>query len=308
MEQSVTTRLGDGSLVRMTPSEIRADLEEATALGAKKAKTAPLPPDELDQLLEIFASNAKFSAVDVGDELVLSCDGSGNFDSGTGSTSSTATRATAAPTSSSSTTSTTPTRRSRRSSRSRPRAMKSAQLNLVAPLQYGAMPDLGRYSRPDGPGGQLVRAHAAGPHRRRASGPGRGRGTCRTRHGLRRRGHDRGRRRRSRLRHRRRRRRRRPSGRPASRRRDQEQTPRHRHRARHGERVRARHARRARVPRPAPCRAVAARPGQGRRRGRRDHVRAGRQRQHHQVGGLERGPCPDHRQALRRRGRQSPST
>ena len=36
MEHSVMTRLGDGSLVRMTPSEIRADLEDATALGAKK--------------------------------------------------------------------------------------------------------------------------------------------------------------------------------------------------------------------------------------------------------------------------------
>jgi dimethylamine--corrinoid protein Co-methyltransferase len=29
--------------------------------------------------------------------------------------------------------------------------MKNAQLNLIAPLQYGAMPDLGRYSMPDGP-------------------------------------------------------------------------------------------------------------------------------------------------------------
>ena len=29
--------------------------------------------------------------------------------------------------------------------------MKSCQLNLVAPCQYGAMPDLGRYSQPDGP-------------------------------------------------------------------------------------------------------------------------------------------------------------
>ncbi len=29
--------------------------------------------------------------------------------------------------------------------------MKTCQLNLVAPCQYGAMPDLGRYSRPDGP-------------------------------------------------------------------------------------------------------------------------------------------------------------
>ena len=29
--------------------------------------------------------------------------------------------------------------------------MKTAQLNLVAPLQYGAMPNLGSYSQPDGP-------------------------------------------------------------------------------------------------------------------------------------------------------------
>ena len=69
MEPSVTTRLGDGSLLRMTPSEIRADLEEATALGAKKAKVSPLEPDELDRLGEIFSSSAKFTAVDIGDEL-----------------------------------------------------------------------------------------------------------------------------------------------------------------------------------------------------------------------------------------------
>ncbi|HMK93037.1 MAG TPA: hypothetical protein VK576_08565, partial [Thermoleophilia bacterium] len=83
MEQTVMTRLGDGSLVHMTPAEIRTDLEAATELAAKKAKTEPLSPDELDELLEIFASNAKFTAVDMGDELILSCDGSGNSDSGT---------------------------------------------------------------------------------------------------------------------------------------------------------------------------------------------------------------------------------
>ena len=151
MENIVTTRLGDGSLVRMTPSEIRADLEEATAVGAKKSKTTPLAPEDLDQLLEIFASNAKFSAVDVGDELILSCDGSGNLDSGTRLDE----------------------LYSYQSHRGadiielyhidysykaiktilsfETQTMKSAQLNLVAPLQYGAMPDLGRYSQPDGP-------------------------------------------------------------------------------------------------------------------------------------------------------------
>jgi dimethylamine--corrinoid protein Co-methyltransferase len=151
MERNVTTRLADGSLVRMTPSEIRADLEEGTALGAKRAKVPPLEADELEQLGEIFSSSAKFSAVDIGDELVLSCDGSGNLDSGTRMDE----------------------LYSYQSHRGadilelyhidysykaiktilsfEQQVMKSAQLNLVAPLQYGAMPDLGRYSRPDGP-------------------------------------------------------------------------------------------------------------------------------------------------------------
>jgi len=151
MEQPVTTRLADGSPVRMTPSELRADLEEGAAAGAKRAKVPPLEPDELERLLEIFASNAHFTAVDIGDELVLSCDGSGNADTGTRLDE----------------------LYSYQSHRGadiielwhidysykavktvmsfEQQVMKNAQLNLVAPLQYGAMPDLGRYSQPDGP-------------------------------------------------------------------------------------------------------------------------------------------------------------
>ena len=151
MEQPVTTRLADGSLVRMTPSELRADLEDGSAAGAKRAKVPPLEPDELERLLEIFASNARFTAVDIGDELVLSCDGTGNMDSGTRIDE----------------------LYSYQSHRGadilelyhidysykavktvmsfEQQVMKNAQLNLVAPLQYGAMPDLGRYSQPDGP-------------------------------------------------------------------------------------------------------------------------------------------------------------
>jgi len=151
MEQRIRTRSGDGSLVELTRSEIEADLLDGTAAAAKRAKVPPLGQDELDHLLDIFASPARFSAVDIGDEVVLSCDGSGNLDSGT--------------------------RVDELSSYQNhhgadilelfnidysykaiktilsfeAQTMKNAQLNLIAPLQYGAMPDLGRYSMPDGP-------------------------------------------------------------------------------------------------------------------------------------------------------------
>ena len=69
--------MGDGSLVEMTRSEIEADLEAGTQLAAKKAKVPELTQDELDHLLDIYASPARFTAVDIGDEVVLSNDGTG---------------------------------------------------------------------------------------------------------------------------------------------------------------------------------------------------------------------------------------
>ena len=135
----------------MTPSEIRADLVAGSELGARRAKVPPLTDAEIDHLVDIFASEAKFSAVDMGDEVVLSFDGSGNLDVG----------------------SRVDELYSYQSHRGadmlelfaidysykaiktilsyEAQAMKTAQLNLIAPLQYGAMPDLGRYSMPDGP-------------------------------------------------------------------------------------------------------------------------------------------------------------
>ena len=143
--------MGDGSLVAMTPGEIRADVEAGSEIGARRAKAEQLSAAEIDHLVDIFASEAKFSAVDIGDEVVLSFDGSGNLDSGTR----------------------VDELYSYQSHRGadmlelfaidysykaiktilsfEAQAMKNAQLNLIAPLQYGAMPDLGRYSKPDGP-------------------------------------------------------------------------------------------------------------------------------------------------------------
>ena len=83
MEKSYPTRDGDGSLVRMTRSQLRSELEDGTQAAAARAKVPPLTTDELDHLLEIWASTAKFSAVDIGDEVVLTYDGSGSKTVGT---------------------------------------------------------------------------------------------------------------------------------------------------------------------------------------------------------------------------------
>ena len=150
MDGRIPIRMGDGALVRMSRSEIRADLEAGTRDGAKKAKVPALGESELDHLLEIFASTVRFTAVDLGHEVVLSCDGSGNADL--------------------------PRLDGLYSYQSHLGAdllelwgidysfkavknflsheaslMKEAQTRLVAPVQYGAMPNLGLYSRPDGP-------------------------------------------------------------------------------------------------------------------------------------------------------------
>ena len=151
MERRITTRLGDGSFIELTRSEIEADLVAGSEIGAKRSKAPLLGDDEIAHLLDIFASEAKFSAVDIGDEVVLSFDGCGNADAGTpisdliiyqnhhGADSvelwhhDYSYKAVKTVLS------------------FETQAMKDAQMMVVAPLNYGAMPDLGRYSQPDGP-------------------------------------------------------------------------------------------------------------------------------------------------------------
>jgi dimethylamine--corrinoid protein Co-methyltransferase len=151
MAQRIPTRLGDGSLVELTRAEIEADLNAGSEAAVRRAKVEPLSQDELDHLLDIFTSPAKFSSVDYGDEVVLSFDGSGNADIGA------------------------PVLEqvvyqnhhgadmielwhhdySYKAVRTvlsfQTQLLKDAQQQTVIPLNYGAMPDLGRYSQPDGP-------------------------------------------------------------------------------------------------------------------------------------------------------------
>ena len=153
MQERLITRLGDGSAVAMTPAEIRADLEEGTQVAATRAKLPPLTAAELDHLADIFISTSRFSAVDIGDEVVLSFDGSGTPQQGSridalvqyeqclGADSCElyhidysykAVKPVVA---------------------AEQQAMKEAQERVTIPVHYGAQPDLGRYSTPDGPCG-----------------------------------------------------------------------------------------------------------------------------------------------------------
>ena len=151
MEAKVPTRMGDGFMVELTRSELHADIEAATQEAARKAKVPPLGQDELDHLLDIYASRAAFTAVDIGDQVVLSCDGGGSKMTGTDLLDlleseqrlgqdilelwhieySYKAIKTILP--------------------FQQQVMQNCQLMMTAPVQYGAQPNLAFYSKPDGP-------------------------------------------------------------------------------------------------------------------------------------------------------------
>jgi len=151
VEAKIPTRMGDGYMVELTRSELRADLEDATREAARKAKVPPLGPDELSHLLDIYASRAAFTAVDIGDQVVLSCDGGGSKMTGTDLQDlleseqrlgqdilelwhieySYKAIKTILP--------------------FQQQVMQNCQLMMTAPVQYGAQPNLAFYSKPDGP-------------------------------------------------------------------------------------------------------------------------------------------------------------
>ena len=149
MGSTFLTRMGDGSAVEMTRDEIRADIEDGAEQGARRAKAAALGSDEIDHLVDIFASSARMTGVPVGDEVVLSCDGTMDLRSGKIDALSQAELVggdlceLALPDYSYKAVKTiVPTEQ---------RLMQDAQYRLTIPVQYGAQADLGRYSVPDGP-------------------------------------------------------------------------------------------------------------------------------------------------------------
>jgi dimethylamine--corrinoid protein Co-methyltransferase len=72
--EKIRTRMGDGSLVELSEAELRKDLEEGTQHAATAAEINSLTQDELDHLCDIFKTRAKFTSVEMGQEIVLSYD------------------------------------------------------------------------------------------------------------------------------------------------------------------------------------------------------------------------------------------
>lgn len=71
----IFTRYGDGSLLELSPSDVMQDLEEGTADAAERGNIPSLAKEELQHLFEIFSSPHRFIGVEPGYEVVLSYDG-----------------------------------------------------------------------------------------------------------------------------------------------------------------------------------------------------------------------------------------
>ena len=153
MGTRVVTRMGDGALVELTPDQLRIELETGVEAAVKRFKVEPLAADELDHLADIFSSPARFVSVALGDEVVLSQDGTGQPQQGGTVDALYQTEQLICQ----------DTVELSHMDYSYPavktlvpyqqQTMKEAQERLTIPVHYGAQPDLGRYSRPDGPVG-----------------------------------------------------------------------------------------------------------------------------------------------------------
>lgn len=75
--QKIYTRMGDGSVTELRESELRRDLEEGSRHAAERAKILPLSEDDLRRLLELYKCPDKSVGVERGKEVILS------YDSGT---------------------------------------------------------------------------------------------------------------------------------------------------------------------------------------------------------------------------------
>jgi dimethylamine--corrinoid protein Co-methyltransferase len=151
VEPRIPTRRGDGSLVHLTRSELRHDLEAGTQAAVARAKVPRLGDDELEHLLDIFASAARFTAVDIGDEVPLTYDGCGSHDIGTRVNDLQYYEQVLCADSVELYSHDYSYKPVKPLVPFEQAIMRQAQLVTTVPCGYGAMPDLGRYTTPDGP-------------------------------------------------------------------------------------------------------------------------------------------------------------
>ena len=74
----ITTRMGDGSDVELTPDELRKELQDGCEAAVKRGKVPPLSDEDFDYLFEMFSCPSRIWGVQRGHEAILSKDGSMN--------------------------------------------------------------------------------------------------------------------------------------------------------------------------------------------------------------------------------------
>ncbi len=161
------TRMGDGHSIEMTADELRRDISAGSEDAADRGKILPLPPDEQGYLLDLFTNPGRAVSVPQGHEVVLSQDGGDTkfyIDSGSSGLGisigqlealQVAERAFAQDI----------IEMGQSDYSFKPLKMMFAMemvhaeemlLSTVAPLMYGAMPNVGLYYKPDGPYGNAA--------------------------------------------------------------------------------------------------------------------------------------------------------
>jgi dimethylamine--corrinoid protein Co-methyltransferase len=73
--KKIFSRMGDGFPVELNETELMRDLEEGTEDAADRGKIPALAKDELKYLFDVFSSPYRFVSVEPGSEVVLSYDG-----------------------------------------------------------------------------------------------------------------------------------------------------------------------------------------------------------------------------------------
>lgn len=162
------TRYGDNYTAFMSGDEIKADIESGSLDAVDRGHIPPLTKDEMDYLYEIITSPQKIVSVEPGNEVVVS------FDAGTlklvvrngipmDRLQAILTQERALASDSIELCHVDYSFKSIKSIVSEEgQAMEQAQLMTTIPLLYGAMPNLGLYTRPDGPVGSWSELLPAG--------------------------------------------------------------------------------------------------------------------------------------------------
>lgn len=152
----IFSRRGDGFAVYLTQAELMKDLEDGTQDASERGKIPPLTDEEVKHLFDICKSIHKISGVEKGHEVIMTYDGGTNkiprlgINTGRLQTLQIYERCFGADTTELSDPDYT-YRQVKPTLRDDIPMMEQAQLLMVVPVFYGAMPNLGIYAQPDGP-------------------------------------------------------------------------------------------------------------------------------------------------------------